>query len=94
MNKNKTGKTVIKKILPQYFQPIVDNLKAFEIRKDEDDIQVNDLLRLREWNDETQEYTGREATFRVTYVLRNVPEFGLAEGYCIISLSDTYLYRG
>lgn len=29
-------------------------------------------------------YTGRFATRTIKYVLRNVPEYGLKEGYCII----------
>ena len=83
---------VTKKILPEYFQLIIDNLKSFEIRKDEDNIQAGDLLRLREWDDETQTYTGRGVTAEVTYVLRDVPQYGLAEGYCIIDLGNKYLY--
>lgn len=32
-------KIVRKKILPQYFQPVIAGEKNFELRKDEDDIQ-------------------------------------------------------
>lgn len=70
-----------KKILPEYFEAVQENRKKFELRKDEDNIQVGDELILEEWNGE---YTGRYTNRKVTYVLRNVPEYGLNDGYCII----------
>ena len=62
--------------------------KTFELRKDEDDVQVGDVLILREW--ENGEYTGRKVERMVSYVLRNCPQYGLADGYCIISLQPIY----
>lgn len=56
--------------------------KNFEIRKDEDDIQPGDNLILCEYTQD--HYTGREISRNVKYVLRNVPQFGLQDGYCII----------
>ena len=35
-----------KKILPQYFEAVSGFRKTFELRKDEDDIQVGDYLDL------------------------------------------------
>ena len=35
-----------------------------------------------EW--ENGEYTGRTEVRRIRYVLRDVPEYGLMPGYCII----------
>ena len=74
-------KTVRKKILPEYFNAVQEYRKNFELRKDEDNIQVGDELILQEWNGE---YTGNYTWRKVTYVLRNVPEYGLKDGYCII----------
>lgn len=74
-------KTVRKKILPEYFNAVQEYRKNFELRKDEDNIQVGDELILEEWNGE---YTGNYTWRKVTYVLRNVPEYGLKDGYCII----------
>ena len=70
-----------KKILPEYFEAVQENRKKFELRKDEDNIQVGDEIILEEWDGE---YTGRYTNRKVTYVLRNVPEYGLNDGYCII----------
>ena len=70
-----------KKILPEYFEAVQENRKKFELRKDEDNIQVGDEIILEEWDGE---YTGRYTSRKATYILRNVPEYGLNDGYCII----------
>ncbi|MDY5700901.1 MAG: DUF3850 domain-containing protein [Lachnospiraceae bacterium] len=74
-------KTVRKKILPEYFNAVQEYRKNFELRKDEDNIQIGDELILEEWDGE---YTGNYTWRKVTYILRNVPEYGLKDGYCII----------
>ncbi len=76
------SKEVCKKILPEYFGAVNARIKNFEIRKDEDNLQAGDVLYLREWDG--QNYTGRIVRRRIKYVLRNVPEYGLKEGYCIV----------
>lgn len=76
-------KLIKKKILPKYFKDVVENKKHFELRKDEDDAQVGDFLRLREYTEE-QGYTGDYVEREILYVLRDVPEYGLQPGYCII----------
>lgn len=75
-------KVVKKKILPEYFRVVRARKKNFEIRVDEDNVQVGDLLILEEWDGKV--YTGSAVVKRVKYVLRNTPEFGLMKGYCII----------
>lgn len=75
-------KTIAKKILPQYFRAVREEKKNFELRKDKDDVQPGDVLILMEWED--GEYTGLIEVRRIRYVLRNVPENGLMQGYCII----------
>lgn len=76
------AKVVEKKILPEYFKAIIEEKKHFEIRKDEDNLQIGDILILKEWNG--KEYTGRSVSVKVTYILRNTPEYGLMEGYIIV----------
>lgn len=69
------------KIWPEYFQPIIENKKTFEVRREDEgrSFSVDDVLRLQEYEPKTREqiarnkdgrYTGREALVRVTYVLR------------------------
>ena len=76
-------KEIHKKILPQYFIDVQNGEKTFELRKDEDNAQPGDTLILEEWD---SGYTGRVCVKSVTYVLRDVPQLGLAEGYCILGL--------
>jgi hypothetical protein len=73
------------KIWPEYFQPVRDNKKLFEIRRDDRDFEVGDNLWLREWDHENQIYTGRESLRTISYILRNASGFGLRPGYCIMS---------
>ena len=75
---------VEKKVLPEYFKGIRTHKKMFELQKDEDNIKPGDILVLREWDGE--KYTGGKTRREVTAVLRDCPEYGLMEGYCILSL--------
>lgn len=76
---------ITKKILPKYFKDVVSGDKTFELREDSDNIAGGDILVLREWNG--MRYTGAFTEHLVTYVLRNTPEYGLMDGYCIIAIS-------
>lgn len=68
------------KIIPQYFKDVKSGRKRFEVRIDDRNYQPGDMFILREWNGE---YTGEYRIGIIQYVLRNCPEFGLMEGYCI-----------
>lgn len=76
------------KILPEYFQALSDGIKCCELRKDDRDYQVGDLLLLREYVHRGRSglFTGRTMTVKVTHILRNCPEYGLRKGYCILSI--------
>lgn len=74
-------KIVEKKILPKYFDEVIRDQKKFEIRKDEDDLEVGDAVILKEWDG--KRYTGREISRSIEYILRDVPEYGLMPGYVI-----------
>ena len=80
------GKMIYKKILPEFYREVASGNKAFEIRKDEDDVQVGDLITLREWDG--KRYTGCSVLAKVSYVLRDAEEYGLMSGYCIIGLRN------
>lgn len=73
------------KISPKYFEDVKANKKNFELRKDDRNYQVGDLITLKEY--ENGEYTGREIkNIPIGYILRDVPEYGLKEGYCILGM--------
>jgi len=73
------------KILPKYYRHL-NYSKRFELRRDDRDYQVGDRIQLQEY--ENGVYTGRSMRFEITYVLRNCPEYGLMDGFCIIGLGD------
>ena len=75
------------KILPEYFEAVLNGSKTFELRKDDRDIQVGDVLHLKEYDKTNGLYTGQMIIKKVLYILRNVPEYGLKEGYCIIGFN-------
>ncbi|WP_017778684.1 DUF3850 domain-containing protein [Aeromonas dhakensis] len=55
------------KILPAYFQPVLDGTKPFEIRDNSDrNFQEGDTVTLNEWDGER--YTGRKAARVITFV--------------------------
>ena len=71
------------KILPEYFKEVQSHNKQFELRKDDRDYHVGDWILLKEFDKGS--YTGRESDcFKISYILRNCPEYGLLNGYCII----------
>jgi hypothetical protein len=58
------------KIWPMYFDAIASGEKRCELRRNDRDYQVRDILNLREWDPRQQRYTGRGITVAVTHVLR------------------------
>lgn len=63
------------KIWPEYFELVINEKKSFEVRKNDRDFKVGDMLILREWNPETEKYTGSHIHRRVTYILRSPNPF-------------------
>ncbi len=76
------------KILPQYFEDVQAGKKNFEIRQNDRDFKVGDILVLKEY--ENGKYTGRIVKRKVNYILYGDKPFtlGLAKGYCILGLED------
>lgn len=59
------------KIQPKYFDAVRNEVKTFELRKNDRDFRVGDFLALNEWDDD--HYTGRTELREVSYML-NVGE--------------------
>lgn len=73
------------KIWPQYFEAVVDGSKTFELRENDRDFQVGDILWLREYEPSSKKITGQSAMRRVTYMVEG-PVFGLARGFVVMSI--------
>jgi len=63
------SKTHQLKIWPEYFNAILKKEKTFEIRKNDRNFQVGDILKLREYDPRTELYTGSWICVKVTYIL-------------------------
>lgn len=70
----------------EYFIHVASGEKQFEIRKDDREFKVGDELVLKEFNQTELIYTGRFLHRKVDYILKG-GQFGLEEGYVIMSLS-------
>lgn len=75
------------KTLPKYFNAVLVTSKTFEVRKDDRDFQVDDIVLLRKWNLE-EGYTGDVCKKRITYILgRNEDEKQFVPaGYVILGI--------
>lgn len=75
------------KVLPEYFRAILSREKNFEIRKNDRDFQVGDVLVLLEYDIDKKEYTDRVVSKKISYILPG-GQFGVEEGYCIMGLKN------
>ncbi len=71
------------KISPDYFDAVAQNIKPFEVRKNDRLFKVGDALCLREWDSGV--YTRRTTRKVITYILDN-PDY-VKEGYVILGLA-------
>lgn len=76
------------KTWPVAFELALSGAKMFEIRINDRAFQVGDTLRLREYELETDHYTGRELLREVTCVVFG---WGLPDGVCALGLKDATL---
>ena len=70
------------KILPEYYRAVEQKKKTFEVRYNDRDYKVYDVLHLQEWLNGG--YTGREITANVTYILNDSNY--CKDGYVIMSI--------
>lgn len=75
------------KTLPEYFRAILSGEKNFEIRKNDRNFQVGDVLVLLEYDISKKEYTDRIISKKITYILPG-GQFGVEEDYCIMGLKN------
>lgn len=71
------------KILPEYFQEVLEGIKTFEYRLNDRDYKQGDYVILREWDGKRSvegTYTGREIKALIGYVLP------VNTSYCVFSL--------
>ncbi len=85
------------KIWPEYFGPVKDRIKTFEVRVFDRDFKVGDRLRLMEWLPAAEEYTGRSVLVDVNYITIlngrllgfDIPE-NQTERYAVMAIERTH----
>ena len=65
-----------------YFTDLVDGNKTFEVRKNDRNFKIGDILHLKEWDGE--KYTSRSIGARITYFMV-APEY-VKDGYVILGI--------
>lgn len=69
------------KILPEYFEAVVQGYKTFEIRENDRDFKVGDRLSLHEYIPD-KGYTGDYITVIVIYIT----DYAQQDGYVVMSI--------
>ena len=74
----------------KYFNLVKSDEKPFELRKNDRGFLAGHELLLREYNPETQTFTGQTLHRRISYLLSgaDAEQFGLKPGYCIMGLNE------
>jgi len=72
------------KTWPEYYRAVISGEKTFEIRKNDRNYQVGDILDLQEYDPEKQLYTGASIWMEVLYILDKQPF--VPEGYVCMGI--------
>jgi hypothetical protein len=74
------------KVWPEYFAPIFRGEKSFEIRKNDRDYMIGDVLNLCEFDPKTEKFSGRSINKEVIYIADNLEKFGLPKDVVVMSI--------
>ena len=81
------------KIKHEYLIEVDRGRKTFELRKNDRDYQVGDLIHFVDIKDTKQNdkcdcdiYIDNNDLYKITYVLKNVEQYGLDKDYCILAI--------
>ena len=75
----------------EFFGPILKGERVHELRRNDRNFQVGDILKLHEWDAAHGVPTGRTASAQVTSITSDdvpcaVSDAGLVPGFCILSI--------
>lgn len=68
-------------IYPEYYQPVREGIKTFEIRRDQG-FKVGDIVVLNEFDPIKKEYTGRFVARKITYIT----DYAQKENYVVFAM--------
>ncbi|MFS0784759.1 ASCH/PUA domain-containing protein [Bacillus sp. 1P06AnD] len=70
------------KTWPEYFLAVCKQQKQFEIRENDRDFKVGDILMLQEYDPNNKEFTGRVVDRKITYIT----DFAQQDGYVVMGM--------
>lgn len=70
------------KLWPQYFSAVMNREKTFEIRKNDRNFKIGDVLLLKEYNSSAKRYTGRKVLRTITYIT----DYAQQDGYIVMGI--------
>lgn len=76
------------KILPRYYLAVSNKTKTFECRLNDRNFEEGDTVTLKEYDKETESFTGCELTFKIGMVLHLKYFFHNDNKYVVFSLVD------
>lgn len=72
------------KILPEYYGAVVSGDKTFEIRENDRNYEVGNILLLKEYDSEKKKYTGRKIRKEICYMT----DYAQRNGYVVLGIRD------
>ncbi|MGI1820044.1 DUF3850 domain-containing protein [Lactobacillus johnsonii] len=75
------------KILPEYYKAQVEGKKNFEIRKNDCNYKIGDKLVLKEYDPETNSFTGQSFVTEITFIT----DYQQKDGYVVLGTKDLAL---
>lgn len=73
------------KIKEDYFNAILRGEKTFELRKNDRDYKVGDLIHFVQVNGK-EYFSHSKDVYRIAYILQDVSQYGLDKDYCILAI--------
>lgn len=84
------------KIKEEYYKEVLSGRKTFELRKNDRNYQEGDLIQFKkvQWLEPTGDLrvpfrevlTFVKELYQITYILKDVPQYGLDKEYCILGI--------
>lgn len=74
------------KIAPEYFKAVKNGSKKFEIRKNDRDYNVGDILVLLEYDKYYEAFTGEKITVEIIYMT----DFAQQDNYVVLGIEEIW----
>ena len=74
------------KTTDEYFNQVYLQKKKFEVRKNDRDFKIDDILVLKEYNEKKKRYSGRQVIVKVEYIMADSNPFIDLKDWVIMSI--------